>query len=163
MDQNDKLRAQQIIEQLKGQQAQNFQGGTYEPQEGDFDNQNSAAGVETEEIPGIGVVYKGANVSTNTNPENLNEIKPAGGLQKCPQCGTFHPPLKSGQDCPVAPVEIEDKSGKKQKVDLTKYLDMLRGILKAQLEQKEIEDPDHFMKYLVVEITKATEKYKGKQ
>lgn len=181
MDESDKLRAKQIIEQLKSSNMMNIpnQGQVQNPQQGHpqnfyvpdpnaVDNQGSEQGVETKEIPGIGVVFKDANVSTNLNPQPskqvVNEIKSdsfPGGGNVCPECGKMHPPLPQGKKCPMAPIKIKTETGEEVVVDLNWYLDKFRDIFKIQLEQRNVKDPDHFMKYVIVELTKIIEKYKG--
>jgi len=183
MDPQDEMRAQQILNQLKSAQAGMGQPqqpqqnpNQYVPDPNSFDNQRNAAGVETEEIPGIGVVYKDAGLSTNTNKENppaptpqQNYSAPAGvgsgptGGSTCPQCGKFHPPLKEGEQCPMAPVKIKTADGSEKVIDVNLFLDKMKVIFLSQLEQKSVVDPDDFMKYLIVETTKAIEKYEGKK
>ena len=178
------MRLIQILNQIKaaqsgmGQPQQSQQNPKqYTPDPNSFDNQGNAAGVETEEIPGIGVVYKEAGLSTNTNKENTPApptpqqyySAPAGvgaaptGSSSCPQCGKFHPPLKEGDQCPMAPVKVKMADGSEKVIDVNLFLDKLKVIFLSQLEQKSVVDPDDFMKYLIVETTKTIERYEGKK
>jgi hypothetical protein len=184
MDKQDEMRAQQILNQLKSQQGGMGQPqqpqqnpNQYVPDPNAVDNQGNAAGVETMEIPGIGTVYKDAGLSADNNKDKApapptpqqNYSAPAGvgasptGSSACPQCGKFHPPLKSGEQCPMAPVRIKTADGTEKIIDVNLFLDKLKVIFLSQLEQKSVVDPDDFMKYLIVEVTKAIEKYEGKK
>ena len=171
MDPQDEQRAQEIIQKLKAGMAGAplQQNESYTPDPGMIDNQQSTAGVDTKEIPGIGVVADGANLSTNTNPQQpdnnnpspeVNSPYPTGGSQ-CPQCGKFHPPLEAGQQCPMAPVTVTTSTGETKVIDVNKFLDKMKVIFLSQLEQKSVLDPDDFEKYLIIETTKAIENYKG--
>ena len=175
MNQQDEMRAQQILNQLRGSGLdQPADRPTYEPDPNAIDNQGNAGGVETLEIPGIGVVYKDANISTDSNKDNKSPAPPSvynppqqatsptGISSQCPQCGKYHPPLKEGASCPMAPVKIKTASGEERIIDVNMFLDKMKVIFLSQLEQKPVVDPDDFMKYLIVETTKIIEKY-GKE
>lgn len=156
MNSQDELRAKQIIEQLRHQQQAMAQNPTMQPQQ--LPQPTNPGGVETIDIPGIGPVIKGAEISTNTKKQNKQADMSTDGT--CPQCGTVHPPIQPGHTCPMAPIESKTSDGNVVKINLSTYLDKVRDIFKGQLEQKNIKDHDAFMKYLVVEITKAIERYK---
>jgi hypothetical protein len=76
---------------------------------------------------------------------------------RCDQCNTYHPPLAEGVKCPMAPEQTEDG----RELDFNKIFGPLKLILKAQVDVKGIKDFDSFVKYMIVEITKAAELYKG--
>ena len=74
---------------------------------------------------------------------------------KCPQCGTFHPPVKQGEKCPVAPVKSKDG----EELDLNPFFAQLKNILTSQIEQKGIKDVPKMVKLLIVNITQFLEGY----
>ena len=87
-----------------------------------------------------------------TNRPSTNELKSSFGT--CPQCNLIHPPLKQGEQCPNAPVQMGE-----QKVDFNDFLSTFRTILISQTEKKNITDYDKYFGYITIEITKAIEKY----
>lgn len=161
MNREDELHAQKLINQLKSGAAGAVPpNNTYEPQPGQIDNQGAligGAGVNTREIPGIGVVSEGAEISTNTQSRQV-PINPniGGGVNICPQCGNSHPPIQPGQKCPMSP--IESPSG--QKLDINPILEKMRVILTSQLEQKSVTDMTKFSQFIIIELTKLIEGYK---
>lgn len=72
----------------------------------------------------------------------------------CPQCGLLHPPIRSDEKCPNAPIQIGEK-----KVDTTKFFVDLKNICTSQIEKKNIEDVEKMFKKLTIEITKFLENY----
>lgn len=74
----------------------------------------------------------------------------------CDQCNTYHPPVFEGSKCPMAPEKAKDG----QELDFNKIFDPLKLILKSQVDVKGVKDFDSFVKYMIVEITKAAESYK---
>ena len=157
MDKADELHAKKLIAQLQTGASNAAQpNNLYTPQPGAIDNQ-SAAGVETIEIPGIGTVTKDADLSVNTQPGQA-PINPdvSGGVNVCQQCGNSHPPIQPGQKCPMAPV----LSTSGQKIDINPILEKMRVILTSQLEQKSIIDTTKFSQFIIIELTKLIEGYK---
>ncbi len=154
MDKADELHAKKLIEQLQSGAVNSKQpNDLYTPQPGAVDNQ-SAAGVETVEIPGVGIVTKGADISTNT--EQGQPVSGGGGVNICPQCGQSHPPIQPGQKCPMAPIQAAGG----QKIDINPILEKMRVILTSQLEQKNITDTTKFSQFIIIELTKIIEGYK---
>jgi len=74
---------------------------------------------------------------------------------RCEQCRTFHPPLKEGQKCPVAP--IKNKEGKA--LDLNPFFGQLKNICISQIEQKGIKNHDKLFQHIIIEVTKSLENY----
>lgn len=89
-----------------------------------------------------------------------NNTPKSGGISatqpQCPQCGTFHPPIPQGQECPLKPKK--DETG--QEIKPETFLRKMHGILVSQMEQKSIKDHQKFYNYLTIELTKAMERYK---
>jgi len=74
---------------------------------------------------------------------------------RCDQCGTFHPPLKDGQKCPVAPI----KSKEGEPLDLNPFFAQLKNICVSQIEQKGIKNHDKLFQHVILEVTKSLENY----
>jgi len=74
----------------------------------------------------------------------------------CDQCGFAHPPLAAGVICPMA----TQKTEKGIKVDLNDLFTPLKTIFLSQIDTKGITKPAEFIKYMIVEITQAAERYK---
>jgi len=72
----------------------------------------------------------------------------------CPQCGLLHPPIRSGTECPNAPIQIGEK-----RVDTAKFLVDLKNICSSQIEKKNIKDVEKMFKKLTMEVTKFLESY----
>ncbi len=156
MDKADELHAKKLIEQLQSGAANATQpNNLYTPQPGAIDNQ-SVAGVETVEIPGVGTVAKGADISTNTEGGQPVSGGVGSGVNICPQCGNSHPPIQPGQKCPMSPIQ----SAGGQKIDINPILEKMRVILTSQLEQKSITDTTKFSQFIIIELTKIIEGYK---
>ena len=92
------------------------------------------------------------NQTINQPPPNYT-ITPT--FEPCSQCGTFHPPLQPGQECPLAPIKTKDNKS----VDINKFLTMLKTILNSQVSKKNIKDPEKLIKLLIIEVTKYLENY----
>jgi len=76
---------------------------------------------------------------------------------RCEQCGTFHPPLRKGERCPVAPIKNSDG----EEIDLNPFFAQLKNICMSQIQQKGIKDTKKLFQYVTVEITKLLETYNG--
>ncbi len=74
---------------------------------------------------------------------------------RCDQCGTFHPPMKQGENCPVAP--IQDTKG--NVVDLNPFFAQLKNICMSQIQQKGIKDAKKLFQHIIIELTKILESY----
>jgi hypothetical protein len=90
---------------------------------------------------------------------NSSPFTPAvGAFGECPQCGIMHPPLRMGEKCPVAKVEIKEAGITSDNV--TKFTVDLRNIAISQIESKGIKDGNKLFKYLTIEFMKTLENYK---
>ena len=90
---------------------------------------------------------------------NSSPFTPAvGAFGECPQCGIMHPPLRMGEKCPVAKVEIKEAGITSDNV--TKFTVDLRNIAISQIESKGIKDGNKLFKYLTIEFMKLLENYK---
>lgn len=76
--------------------------------------------------------------------------------QQCPQCGLFHPPLGSGEKCPLAP----DKTKNGDVIDYDKFLRSLKDVLSSQIKTKNIVDHQKIFGLVIVNITKFLEEYR---
>lgn len=90
---------------------------------------------------------------TINQPAPNYNLKPS--FEMCPQCGTYHPSLKPGEKCPVAPI----KSADNKMVDINNFLSMLKNIIESQVSKKGIKDPEKMVKQLIVNITIFLENY----
>jgi len=76
----------------------------------------------------------------------------------CSQCGMLHPPLKPGEICPNAKVEVKsEKNGKE--VNINKYVTNIRDVIISQISIKKIKDPDKLFQNITLELTKFLEGY----
>ena len=80
-----------------------------------------------------------------------------GAFDECPQCGVMHPPLRAGQKCSVAKVEIKEAGITEDHV--TKFTVDLRNIAISQIESKKLKDGNKLFKYITIEFMKALEAY----
>ena len=89
---------------------------------------------------------------------NLSASQP-----KCSQCGNFHPPIPTGQLCPMAKVKIPNKDGedddKTTEIDLTTFFSSLKNICYSQIQSKNIKDIDKLFNNVIVNITQYLENY----
>ena len=76
----------------------------------------------------------------------------------CPQCGLLHPPIRPGEKCPNAPIQIGE-----EKVDTTKFFVDLKNICTSQIEKKKIKDVEKMFSKLIIEITGFLESYEEKK
>lgn len=90
--------------------------------------------------------------------QNSGPPEPAhGAFSVCPQCNTMHPPLKPGQKCPVAKVEVPEAGV--SDADISKFVVDLRNIAISQIEKKGIKDGNKLFKHLTIEFMKSLEGY----
>jgi len=80
-----------------------------------------------------------------------------GAFGECPQCGIMHPPLRVGEKCPVAKVEVKEAGITPDNV--TKFTVDLRNIAISQIESKGIKDGNKLFKHLTIEFMKLLENY----
>ena len=97
-----------------------------------------------------------AGMSAKTVPGNAPQPAQMGDV--CKQCGTMHPPVPTGQKCPLATSEPEQTGGMDD-TTINKHLVELRNIVLAQISSKGIKDGKKFFQYAVIELTKALEAY----
>jgi len=83
-------------------------------------------------------------------PDSLTTTNPP-----CPECGLIHPPLKSGEICPNAPVKVGGAE-----VELSKFFGDLKNIFVSQMKNKDIKNVDKLLGSLIIEVTKFLENYK---
>lgn len=85
-----------------------------------------------------------------------NELKPSVPL--CPQCGTYHPPVSEGEECPLKHKYNPDPDAPKPP-DIGIFMTSMRSIILSNIEKKNINDIDKFQKHLIVELNKIIENY----
>lgn len=103
----------------------------------------------------------------------------------CPQCGFSHPPVKPGEQCPLAvnkttiqqhntpqnkPQTVQQPQIQQpsqpfipqtlQMMDINKFLVDLRNIILSQTSIKKIKDPQKLFKNIIIEVAKALENHK---
>ena len=105
----------------------------------------------------------------------------------CPECGFMHPPSADGV-CPIKnppkeiikpevikstiqssnnveqPKEIQSDSYQSGNIEFKDMTDKLEIVAMNQIKMKEISDPNEIAKikqYIIIEVTKAFERYKG--
>lgn len=74
---------------------------------------------------------------------------------KCPQCGFSHPPVKSGEKCPLA----KEVSPSGQIIDFDSFFVSLKNILTSKIQTKDIKDSKKFLGNILINITKLSEEY----
>lgn len=84
-----------------------------------------------------------------------NEIAPS--MDKCPQCGTYHPPLQPGQICPMA--KDKPKSDGEKVVDFSQFIINLKTILVSQFEKKKVKDKNKLLNDVTINIIQFIENY----
>jgi hypothetical protein len=97
----------------------------------------------------------------------INQIKMQSGpppghpvqttFSACPQCGIIHPPLRSGEKCPLA--KVKNKDGKV--IDFEKFLADLKIMLISQFETRQIVNHEDVFKKIKMEVMKILEGYKA--
>lgn len=98
------------------------------------------------------------NMSPGGPPPNPGGLSPS--LPQCSQCGTFHPPVRPGEICPMKPAVIKSADGNpSQQVEIDKYLVQMKIILVSQLSKKAIKDPKKLFQNMIIELTKFIENY----
>lgn len=74
----------------------------------------------------------------------------------CEQCGFSHPPLRTGEKCPMA----KEKTPSGQEINFNEIFNSLKNILTSQIKNKNIKDLKKFFGKIIIEITKISEEYK---
>jgi len=93
-----------------------------------------------------------SNIMNNQGPPP-SPIPTSSG--RCEQCGTYHPPIKDGEKCPVAPV----KGHGGEELDLNPFFAQLKNICMSQIQQKGIKNYKKLFQFIIIEITKSLENY----
>ena len=122
-----------------------------------FDNQNPSNESNIELPP----MKKKIIPSTNSSPNNnTSDVVLPTNMDICPFCKTIHPPLRSGEKCPNAYLDIKDQ--KKFNIDdtiINKHISTLKNIIINNMSSKNIVNGTKFFKYSIMELTKALEAY----
>lgn len=84
-----------------------------------------------------------------------NQLTPT--MDACSQCGTYHPPIQPGQNCPM----VKDKSEVGENaIDFSNFIINLKTILISQFEKKDIKDKNKLLKDVTINIVQFIENYK---
>ncbi len=121
-----------------------------------FDNQNPSNEMNVELPP-----MKKKEIPSNPSPniDMSNMVLPP-NMEVCPFCKTIHPPLRPGEKCPNAGLDIKDQ--KKFNIDdttINKHIINLKNIIINNMSSKNIVNGTKFFKYAIMELTKALELY----
>lgn len=73
----------------------------------------------------------------------------------CQYCGYSHPPLRTGEKCPMA----KEKTPSGEVIDYENFFSSLKNILTSQIQQKNIKDTKKFLGNILMKITKLSEEY----
>lgn len=76
-------------------------------------------------------------------------------FQLCNECGFSHPPLRSGEKCPMA----KDKTPTGDVIDYNSFFASLKNILTSQIQQRNIKDSKKFLGHILLQITKFSEEF----
>jgi hypothetical protein len=90
----------------------------------------------------------------STTPPPTTSVDP----NTCPECKTIHPPLRPGEKCPNASIQVKTET-KIDDTTINKHLVELRNIILSQMTSKNIKDGKKFFQYIVMELAKACENY----
>lgn len=85
----------------------------------------------------------------------MDFMSPSAGV--CRQCGFSHPPLAPGEKCPMA----KEKTENGNEIDLDNFLLNMKTIMVANIKKNNIEDIKKFTNYMIIELNKLIEKYRG--
>lgn len=83
-----------------------------------------------------------------------DDFRPTFG--KCNQCGLFHPPLKSGEICPMA----KEKTSDGTEINLNIFFTTMKNIMVANIKKNNIKDIQKFSSYVIINLNKIIETYK---
>ena len=73
----------------------------------------------------------------------------------CPQCNTIHPPLKQGQKCPNASVNLPSIKDE----EIGEFLVSMRNIIISQVEKNQVKDVKKLFQQAIVVLAKFLEEY----
>lgn len=142
MNPEDEQYAQQLIERMK-KQHEMMQPPTQLP-ERKAESISGPSKVNTQNVI--------SSVQSSAPPEPAR-----GAFDKCPQCGTLHPPLRPGEKCPLAKIEVKEAGV--NDTDVAKFVVDLRNIAISQIQSKGIKDGNKLFKHVTVEFMKILEAY----
>ena len=77
----------------------------------------------------------------------------------CPQCGIMHPPLKSGEMCPMATTATSSGT----EIDFNLLFKPLKDICISQIENKKIEDYDKLFRYIILNVATSIDKFENER
>lgn len=75
------------------------------------------------------------------------------GNPLCPQCGYYHPPLREGQDCPMA----AKKDDQGNDIELGEELSKIKSILISNIQNKKVKNYKKFVNRIILELNKKIE------
>jgi hypothetical protein len=74
----------------------------------------------------------------------------------CPQCNSIHPPLKPGQMCPNARINLPSIKDE----EIGEFLVSMRNIIISQIEKTQVKDVKKLFQQSIVVLAKFLEEYK---
>jgi hypothetical protein len=92
------------------------------------------------------------NLSNRTPPDM--SIKTSFG--NCPQCNLIHPPLRVGETCPNAPVNLDGITDQQ----INQMVVNVKNILVSQIKANKITDGNKLLQNLIIHIMKFFEEKK---
>ena len=85
---------------------------------------------------------------------------PAGNSgDMCHQCGTMHPPLKSGEMCPMA----TQSTNSGVEIDFNLLFKPLKDICISQIENKKIENYEKLFRYIILNVATSIDKFENER
>jgi hypothetical protein len=162
MNPEDEKRARELIEALK-RQSQGAMMPPNLPRSNQVYTNNDLN--PADEQRGQQIISE-LQTGVNTQPATTGSAPSGGGFSPaktrgdvCPQCGTIHPPLREGEQCPNKKIVIKSKDQDEKVFDPNKFLVDMRNIIISQVEARGIKNVDYMFKQLTVELTKFLESY----
>jgi len=141
------------------------------PNPADLQNQGTA-GQAPNATPQEQVVMAGINAQNqsqpapattpHTNPMTTQPIttgaqEAVGGL--CSECGTMHPPIRAGEKCPNAKVNLPSITDD----EIGYFLSNIKNIIISQSEKNKVKDVKKLFQQSIVVLAKFLEEYKEEE
>jgi hypothetical protein len=92
-----------------------------------------------------------------TQPTTTSAQEAVGGL--CSECGTMHPPVRAGEKCPNAKVNLPSITND----EIGYFLSNIKNIIISQSEKNKIKDVKKLFQQSIVVLAKFLEEYKEEE
>lgn len=72
---------------------------------------------------------------------------------QCPQCGYYHPPLREGEECPMA--KKQDAHG--NEIEIGNELSKIKSILISNIQNNNVKNYKKFVNRIILELNSKIE------